>query len=85
LALQGEVQGLPVEGFARGFAAELGVFQLLALERAVEAQLALQFAACAHDRLVGASEKERSFRINRCNQIFALSPAFGSSPTKSNA
>ena len=56
MALSGENQGLALEWLARGFAGQLEVFELVALERAVEAQLAFNLAACTQHWLVGAEE-----------------------------
>ena len=56
LTLGGEGQGFALEGFARGFAGQFQVFQLVALEGAVEAQLALQLGAGAQHRLIAGEE-----------------------------
>ncbi|MCY1399466.1 hypothetical protein D9M71_145230 [compost metagenome] len=63
LALGGESRGLALQLVAGGLAGELGVLQLVALERAVEAQVAGQLGARAHHRLIGAevgAELERN-------------------------
>lgn len=54
LALGGEGGGLALQRLARGFAGEPGVFQLVAPERGVEAQVAGQLGLDPYHRLVGA-------------------------------
>src|SRR5690606_5870704 len=54
--LCGEVERLALERLAGDLAAELEVFQLVALEGEIEAQLAFHLAARAQQGLVGAEE-----------------------------
>ncbi|MNZ60254.1 hypothetical protein D3C78_783190 [compost metagenome] len=56
LALGGEGHGLALQRFARGFAAELHVFELVALEPPIEAQFAVKLGARLDHRLAGAEE-----------------------------
>ena len=78
LALAGEGQGLAAQGLTRGFARQLEVLQLVALEGAVEAQQALQLGLGAQYRLVAAEEGQQFDRDigaladGACGQLDAL-------------
>ncbi len=54
-----KVRVLPSQGLTRGFAGQLEVLQLVALEGAVEAQQALQLGLGAQYRLVAAEEGQQ--------------------------
>ena len=57
LPLRGVGDGFALQRFARRFASDSHVFELVALEDAVKAQFAVDFGLDAHNRLVGAQKR----------------------------